>query len=147
MARCRRFKENDKNAKRSPGMCERRREDTLRGPSRARRAAPGRRAGGTQQPQQPLCVSGEVGGRARGEGAWGQAGHDARALRRLTRLNHSTDFTGETDSEPGRGWLPWVAEAAAALDRGLSGPQRPCSSPRPWAQCDKGSGKVKKKQT
>lgn len=77
----------------------------------------------------------------------GEAGHDARALRRLTRLNHSTDFTGETDSEPGRGWLPRVAEAAAALDRGLSGPQCPCPSPRPWAQCDKGSGKVKKKQT
>lgn len=107
----------------------------------------GGRAAPPQQPQQPLCVSGEVGGRARGEGAWGEAGHDARALRRLTRLNHSTDFTGETDSDPGRGWLPRVAEAAAALDRGLSGPQRPCSSPRPWAQCDKGSGKVKKKQT
>lgn len=51
MARCRRFKENDKNAKRSLGECERTPEDTLRGPSRARRAAPGRRAGKPSAPK------------------------------------------------------------------------------------------------
>lgn len=56
--RCRRFKENDKNAKRSLGECERTPEDTLRGPSRARRAAPGRRPGKPTAPKG--CAEGQL---------------------------------------------------------------------------------------